>query len=99
MTDAPVTQVMELGETKTVHVIVDVVEGSEEKPVVNWTSTGSILVQADPEDPTSAQVYANIGGLGTVRASVNYAGKHIEVVSDVVVNEPSVVPSNRIEFS
>jgi hypothetical protein len=92
-----VTQMMKLGETKTAHVTVDVGE-SKEKPIVVWTSTGSVLVDQDPEDPTSAKVIANIGGLGTVRASVDFAGRHIEIVSDVVVNEPSIVPKNRIEF-
>jgi hypothetical protein len=93
----PVTQVMVLGESKVVHVTVDVGE-SEEIPSVVWTSTGSVLVDANPEDPTSATVIANIGGLGTVRAAVNFGGRHMELVNDVIVNEPSIVPTNRIEF-
>jgi hypothetical protein len=93
-----ITQVMILGESKVVHVVVDVGE-SEEVPDVTWTSTGSILVDANPEDPTSATIYANTPGQGTVRASVNHGGRHTEIVNDVMVNnEPSVVPSNRIEF-
>jgi hypothetical protein len=92
-----VTQMMMLGETKTVHVTVDVGE-STEKPAVRWTSTGSILVDQNPEDPTSAKVVANITGLGTVRASVDFAGKHVELVRDVIVNEVSIVPTNTIEF-
>jgi hypothetical protein len=89
--------VMNLGDVKVVHVAVDVGE-SEEIPVVNWTSTGSILVDANPEDPMSATIIANIPGLGTVRAAIDFAGKHVEIVNDVSVIEPSIVPTNRIEF-
>lgn len=95
---APIAEQMNVGDVKTVHVTVDVGE-SEEVPAVTWTSTGAVLVQPDPEDPTTAKVYGNIGGNGTVRASVNFAGGHFEMVTDVVVSEPSVIPNNKIEFS
>lgn len=91
-------QIMDIGTSKTVHVSVDVGD-SKEIPVIKWTSTGSVLIETDPEDPTSAKIFANISGLGTVRASIDFAGKHSEIVSDIIVVEPSVVPTNKLEFS
>jgi hypothetical protein len=90
---------MQLGTSEPIRINVDATNAREDEvPLVKWTSTGSLLVEGSPDDPTSATVYANVAGLGTVRASVDYNGQHQEIVSDVMVIDQNV-QYNKIEFA
>jgi hypothetical protein len=90
---------MQLATSEPISIKIDTTGAREDEvPLVQWTSTGSLLVEANPEDPTAATVYANVPGLGTVRATVDYNGQHQEIVTEVLVIDNNVI-GNKIEFA
>jgi hypothetical protein len=93
---------MELYGTGTAKVTsTDALSGEVDLKAVQWKSTGPIVVSPDPEDPTTAQLYATAVGTSTITASMmDEFGVTNELAHvDVDVVEKGVAHESKIELS